>query len=126
VNPFTFQTDDPLIFAGGDAVSGPKSLIEAAAMGKKAARQIDRFLNKLPLDTENDDFFDQLFKTIKIYDPQEAVKVSEPKDRIQSTKLLPETRNCSFEEVEMGFSPQEAMAEAERCLRCYRVVTLAF
>lgn len=125
VNPFTLQTDAPTLFAGGDAVSGPQSLIEAAAMGKKAASAIDRLFNGSPLDAVNDDYFDQLFKTVEIYDPNEAVKVSEVRDRRQATKLPPEMRKSSFDEVEKGFSKQEAVAEAERCLRCYRVVTLA-
>lgn len=125
VNPATLQTDDPFLFAGGDAVTGPRSLIEAAAMGEKAAIQIDRKMNDLPLEADNNESFDRLFKTIKVYDPKEAVKVSELKDRKTVLKLSPETRKNSFEEVEQGFSPQEAIAEAERCLRCYRVVTVA-
>lgn len=129
VNPFTLQTDDPTLFAGGDAVLGPQSLIEAAAMGKKAAFSIDKFLNGSSFeagnDNYNDDYFDHLFKTIKIYNPDEIVKVSEPKNRIPVNKLPPEKRTSSFEEVEKGFSIKEAVAESERCLRCYRVVTLA-
>lgn len=125
VNPFTLQTDDPTLFAGGDAVLGPQSLIEATAMGKKAAFTIDRLLNDSRLEAENDDYFDHLFKFIKIYDPNEIVKVSEPRDRKPVTKLPPETRTSSFEEVEKGFSSPEAVAESERCLRCYQVVTVA-
>jgi formate dehydrogenase beta subunit len=125
VNPFTLQTDDPTLFAGGDAVLGPQSLIEAAAMGKKAAFTIDGRLNGSPLEAGNDDYFDQLFKTVKIYDPNEIVKVSEPRDRKPVTKLPPEIRKSSFEEVEKGFSSPEAVAESERCLRCYRVLTIA-
>ncbi len=125
VNSFTLQTDDPTLLAGGDAVLGPQSLIEAAAMGKKAAFTIDGLMNGSPLEAGNDDYFDQLFKTVKIYDPNETVKVSEPQDRKQVAKLPPETRKISFEEVEKGFSTPEAVAEAERCLRCYRVMTVA-
>ena len=125
IDPFTLQTEDPFLFAGGDAALGPRSLIEASAMGKKAALAMDRFINDLPLEEGNDDYFDLLFKTVKIYDPKEAVKVSEVRDRKGVTKLNPETRKASFEEVEQGFSPAEAVAEAERCLRCYRVVTIA-
>jgi len=125
VNPFTLQTDDPTLFAGGDAVLGPQSLIEAAAMGKKASFTIDGRLNGSPLEAGNDDYFDQLFKAVKIYDPNETIKVSEPRDRKIVTKLPPETRQSSFEEVEKGFSSPEAVAESERCLRCYRVLTIA-
>ncbi|MBI5604436.1 MAG: FAD-dependent oxidoreductase [Deltaproteobacteria bacterium] len=124
-DPFTLQTEDPFLFAGGDAALGPRSLIEAGAMGKKAALAMDRLINGLPLTEGNDDYFDLLFKTIKIYNPEEVVKVSEVRNRKDGAKLNPETRKASFEEVEQGFSPAEAVAEAERCLRCYRVVTIA-
>lgn len=125
IDPFTLQTADPFLFAGGDAALGPRSLIEASAMGKKAALAMDRQINGLPLTEGNDDYFDLLFKAVKIYDPKEVVKVTEVRDRKDGPKLNPETRKASFEEVEQGFSPAEAVAEAERCLRCYRIVTIA-
>lgn len=125
IDPFTLQTEDPFLFAGGDAALGPRSLIEASAMGKKAALAMDRQINGLPLEEGNDDYFDLLFKAVKIYDPKEVVKVTEVRDRKDGPKLNPETRKASFEEVEQCFSPAEAVAEAERCLRCYRVVTIA-
>ena len=125
VNPYTLQTDDPDIFAGGDAVNGPRSVIEAAANGKKAAQSIDRFINGLPLEPDQDDLFDDLFKAIRVYDPREEVRVPEKLERIPLTKLTPDERNQNFKEVEQGYSTVEAVAEAERCLRCYRVVTLS-
>jgi NADPH-dependent glutamate synthase beta subunit-like oxidoreductase len=125
VNPYTLQTDEPDIFAGGDAVNGPRSVIEAAANGKKAAQSLDRFINGLPLEPDQDDLFDDLFKAVRVYDPQEEVRVPEKQERIPLTKLPPEERNRSFVEVEQGYSPAQAVAEAERCLRCYRVVTLS-
>jgi formate dehydrogenase beta subunit len=39
--------------------------------------------------------------------------------------LPPDIRKSTFDEVEQRFSPQEAVAEAERCLRCYQVATIA-
>jgi heterodisulfide reductase subunit A2 len=124
VNPYTFQTDEPDIFAGGDAVNGPRSVIEAAANGKKAAQSIDRLINGLPLEPDDDDYFDEFFKSIRVYDPQEEVKVPEKLERLPLGKTAPADRNRNFDEVEQGYSTAEAVAEAERCLRCYRVVTL--
>jgi NADPH-dependent glutamate synthase beta subunit-like oxidoreductase len=125
VNPYTFQTDDPDIFAGGDAVTGPRSVIEAAANGRKAAQNMDRLINGLPLEPDQDDFFDDLFKVVRLYDPQEEVRVPEKLERLSVSKLTPDERNRNFDEVEQGYSTSEAVAEAERCLRCYRVVTLS-
>ena len=124
VNPFTMQTDEPDIFAGGDAVSGPKTLVEAAAGGKKAAVSIDRFVNGLPVEPDNDEYFDRLFTSLKLYDPREEIKKVETRERKDPARLSAEKRISNFDEVEQGLSSPDAVAEAERCLRCYRVVTV--
>jgi NADPH-dependent glutamate synthase beta subunit-like oxidoreductase len=123
-NPFTMQTDEPDIFAGGDAVSGPKTLVEAAAAGKRAAVSIDHFLNGLPVEPDNDEYFDRLFASLKLYDPREAIKKVETRERRDPARLSAELRIGNFDEVEQGLSSPDAAAEAERCLRCYRVVTV--
>jgi formate dehydrogenase beta subunit len=101
-------------------------VVEAAASGRKAALGIDRFINNLPVEPDEDDYFDRLFKSIKPYNPNEEVKQKvDTAERKRLTKLSPESRISSFDEVEQGFSSPDAVAEAERCLRCYRVVTVA-
>jgi formate dehydrogenase (NADP+) beta subunit len=86
---------------------------------------MDRLINGLPLEPDHDDFFDDLFKVVRVYDPQEEVRVPEKLERLSVSKLTPDERNRNFDEVEQGYSTSEAVAEAERCLRCYRVVTLS-
>lgn len=126
VNPFTMRTDDPEIFAGGDAVTGPKSLIEAAASGRKAAISIDRFLNHLPVEPDEEDHFNKLFESIKVYNLDEQIgKKIDILNRKQPPKLQFENRLSTFDEVEQCFSSSDAVAEAERCLRCYHVITVA-
>lgn len=126
VNPFTLRTKDPEIFAGGDAVTGPKSLIEANASGRKAAISIDRFINHLPVELDEDDHFTKLFESIKVYNSNEKIgKKIEVLNRKQPPRLSPETRLSTFDEVEQCFSSSDAVAEAERCLRCYYVITVA-
>ena len=49
VDPLSLQTDVPWIFAGGDAVLGPKTVIEAIAQGKEAALSIDRYVKGVDL-----------------------------------------------------------------------------
>lgn len=125
-HPITFQTELNWVFAGGDAVYGPESVVEAAASGRKAAISIDRFIDNLPPEPDNDDYFDKLFKHIKVYDPNEKVKQKvESLNRKQVPRLPPEARVSTFDEVEQGFSSPDAVAEAERCLRCYLIVTVA-
>jgi len=114
-DPVTFQTDLKSVFAGGDAVYGAKSVSHAMASGLKAAVNIDRFINNVDVGPDYDDNFDSFFEHIKIFDPDEDVKV--PKELIE--KKPPHT------DPEKGFSESQAVCEANRCLRCYRVVTLA-
>lgn len=54
VDPFDLQTGVPAIFAGGDVVRGPSTVIEAIIDGKRAADSIDRYLSNKANETEGD------------------------------------------------------------------------
>jgi len=125
VDEFTKQSSRPKIFSAGDCETGPGALITACAGGRKAAINIDRMINELPLEYEVDDNFDQLFRTVKVYDPAEEVGIPGKQPRKHLDMLPPDTRKFSFDEIEKGYSIPEAITEASRCLRCYRVATVA-
>jgi formate dehydrogenase beta subunit len=125
VNDVTKQTNRPKIFSAGDCETGPNALITGCAGARKAAFSIDRFINGLPLEPEEEDCFDQLFKKVKVYDGQENTGLIGGRSRYHLRMLPPESRKFTFEEVEEGYTTPEAMAEADRCLRCYSVVTVA-
>ena len=125
VNEFTKQTENPKIFCAGDCQTSPGALITACAGGRTAAINIDKLINGLTLEAAEDDYFDKLFDAVKVYDPAEDIGFLGGRSRYQLEMLPPDTRKWTFDEVEKGFSPQEAMAEADRCLRCYRVATIA-
>ncbi|MGA7877866.1 MAG: FAD-dependent oxidoreductase, partial [Desulfoferrobacter sp.] len=110
VDPLTLQSDDADIFAGGDAVTGPKTVIEAIAAGKQAAISIERLLQGKDLREGRE----------KEWKAIEEVR-TEGYDRIpreQMPRLLPETRLSNFDEVQLGFSEEQVRKEAERCLNC--------
>jgi len=110
VDPNNGQSSEPWIFAGGDAVSGPSSVIEAVAAGEKAAVGIDMFLCG-----KNRAFWRQDRKVDTFFDP-EADPVETPR---AAPKLIPvRKRRGSFTEVEATWSRNVALAEAKRCLRC--------
>jgi formate dehydrogenase beta subunit len=125
VNEFTKQSSWPKVFVAGDCETGPDALITACAGGRQAAVSIDRMIHNQPLHYDDGYFFDKLFQSLKPYDPQEAIRRVESRKRVQPALLPPETRRHSFDEVEQPLSAQEAVAEAERCLRCYQVATVA-
>ncbi len=102
------------VFAGGDAVSGPKSVIEAVAAGKRAAETIERYLHGKDLTAQR---FESTIKPV----PDELLPETddvEEKARAKAGELPVAQRVGSFKEVEMGFTEEQALAEAERCLNC--------
>jgi len=125
VDPVTKQTSRQKIFSAGDCETGPGALITACAGGMQAAYSIDRFINHQPLEYDNDDYFNKFFKILKVYDRNEKIGMADKRQRRQLTMLTPDIRKHTFDEVESGFSTSEAIAEADRCLRCYRVATIA-
>jgi NADPH-dependent glutamate synthase beta subunit-like oxidoreductase/coenzyme F420-reducing hydrogenase delta subunit/NAD-dependent dihydropyrimidine dehydrogenase PreA subunit len=114
VNPVTFATDHPGVFATGDAVTRDKmSAIEAIGMGKKAAAEIDAYLSRKAA-VENPAADGEFAIAHRQMSDTELV----PKPRISVPKLPAEKRLSSFAEVELGYSQEQAMTEAQRCLMC--------
>jgi formate dehydrogenase beta subunit len=115
VNPETLRTNLENVFAGGDCVSGPATLIEALDAGNKVARSIDAYLQGRTFEPEVS------FKGIDV----KAQRVMGFVDTCAQEKvslLDPKTRVKSFAEVEAPYNDAAAMKEANRCLRCYRLV----
>ncbi len=125
VDEYTKQSNRAKIFFAGDCETGPDALITACAGGRRAAQSIDRFIKNQTLEYDENHYFDKLFEIVKVYDPDEEILKVESKKRFQPSMLPPDTRKSTFDEVEQGLSAQEAVAEAERCLRCYQVATVA-
>ncbi|MCP4624686.1 MAG: FAD-dependent oxidoreductase [bacterium] len=125
VDEVTKQSSRPKIFSAGDCETGPGALITACAGGRQAARSIDRLINGVPLEYDDNDCFDLLFKTVKIYDPEEKIGIAGGRKRKHLEMLPADIRKFNFDEVEEGFPTADAIAEANRCLRCYRVAMVA-
>ncbi len=109
-DPVTGQTSQRWIFAGGDAVSGPASVVEAVAAGERAAVGIDYYLTG-----ETHAFWRQLRPIDTAFDPE-----AEPSDvPREPLRLLPVDRRChNFDEVELPWPEPVAVRQAKRCLRC--------
>ena len=111
VDHATLQTTVPNIFAGGDVVTGPASVIEAIATGKKAAESIDRYLRGLDLKTGRE-------KETHEIKWATAENLLEKKPRQLMPRLNPSQRAGNFNEVELGLTPMAGVQEAYRCLSC--------
>jgi heterodisulfide reductase subunit A-like polyferredoxin len=97
------------VFAGGDVVLGPASLVEAMAHGHHAAEAIHAFLRGQPLPV-----LDTRKKAVA-GNPNPAAE-SVPKQPMP--KIVVEDRTRDFREIETGYTAEQAMAEAKRCLAC--------
>ncbi len=110
VDPLTLQSEDPDIFAGGDAVRGPQTVIEAIADGRRAAVSIDRYIESRGLRSDGD------IELKAITTPQKGKY--DPSPRSQMPRLEAQERTNNFAEVQKGFTKETAMQEAQRCISC--------
>lgn len=100
------------VFAGGDMVSGPASVIEAIQMGRLAASSIDRYLG-------GDGKIEQKFVEDETEDPFiDREEGFAGRKRAENLKISIEERIPGFPLVEACLSEKDAVGEAERCLRC--------
>ena len=139
VDDWTFQTDDPRVFAGGDVVLGAQTVIQAVAQGKKAAWSMDAYLRGVDMQevsrqlaelkaspfiaaltnkTDLDPRISRLAEIPPVFVDM-TTEVSQPSPPAEMPKLEPEQRRTNFEQIELGFAEEEAVRGAELCLDCY-------
>ncbi|MHB8897114.1 MAG: NADH-ubiquinone oxidoreductase-F iron-sulfur binding region domain-containing protein [Thermoguttaceae bacterium] len=110
----TLATGMPGVFAGGDAVTGPDTVVNAMAAGKLAAEMIDRHVRGQPVVRE--------FRLVRpsTYVPPSPVTEDEMlvADRPPTPSLSMEQRRYSLDEVDLTLTEELAVREARRCLRC--------
>ena len=110
VDPVSGQTADEWIFAGGDAVLGPASVVEAISAGERAAIGIDVYFTGV-----NHAFWRTQKQVDTMFDPDDD-PVGYPRAKMQ---LMPvKKRRNNFQEVELPWAENVARREAKRCLRC--------
>jgi len=111
-NSETLATSSKGVWAGGDAVSGPASVIEAIAAGRQAAASIDKYLG-------GTGDIEEVLEPKREYNPC----VGKEEGFFECTKaIMPalsvKERVENFDEVELGLSDEAAIKEGKRCLQC--------
>jgi NADH-quinone oxidoreductase subunit F len=101
------------VFVAGDAVSGPATVVEAIAMGRQAARDVDSYIR-----TKNRERPYKEPPEEKIDIPFEVDEEVVEQPRGEIPELPVNKRVGNFKEVEQGYSKETALKEACRCLRC--------
>jgi NADH-quinone oxidoreductase subunit F len=116
VDPVTLATGVPGVFAGGDVVTGPSTVVEAMSGGYCAAISIDRYLKGQ--DLYKNRLYEPLRRASVMRTEEEAEEAGSEKARYHMATLESENRIASFSEVNLGFDEETAVREAKRCLRC--------
>ena len=107
------RTTNPKFYAGGDAVTGPDTVIAAVAAGHRAAKEIDDAIR-----AENSEPAYEEPAEEKIVIPFVIDEETPEAPQTNMSELHGAGRKQSFLEVELGFTMEEALQEATRCLRC--------
>jgi len=108
-DPLTMETNIKGVFSGGDAVWGAGTIIEAIGAGKEAAESVDRYLSGKDLREGREEKPEVARPSI------EGVK---KKPKVPMRYLPIKDRKNNFKEVELGYTEEEAIEEARRCLDC--------
>ncbi len=114
VCPETFATNVAGVFAGGDVVTGPNTVIDAMLSGKIAAEMIDKYIRGESVVREY-----ELTRPSQYLPPVELTEQEIEEAERPSIPCLPvgERRN-NFSEVDLNITEEMAIREARRCLRC--------
>jgi NADH-quinone oxidoreductase subunit F len=109
-DPVSGKTSNERVYAGGDVVTGPMSVVHAIADGERAAVGIDAYLTGA-----RHAFWRVEQENATDYDP-DADPVPYPRERMRMMSI--DQRRNNFDEVEMSWNEAEAVRQARRCLRC--------
>ncbi|OGC74965.1 MAG: hypothetical protein A2145_00670, partial [candidate division Zixibacteria bacterium RBG_16_40_9] len=117
VNPDTLETNLKGLFAGGDVVSGPRSVVEAIQMGRKVAASIDKFLGG------EGNLDEKLQGNESLTSPKQSDWLGKEagfadRARVSVPAVIVEQRKKSFSELELGYNQEQGLKESQRCLRC--------
>ncbi len=110
----TLSTNIPGVFAGGDAIRGPSTVIEAMVDGKRVAETIDKYIRADKSETRYEITRPSIYVEPVKLKVEEVLEIS----RQETKKLSFEKRRKNFEEVNLGLDKKSAIKEAKRCLRC--------
>ncbi len=114
VNTATMATNIEGVFAAGDAVTGPATVIEAIGGGKRAALGIDRYFRGIP----QPDMPPVPVRRQRVAWTEVPAATKMVLKRPEMPLLNMDRRRTTFQQVELGYSENMVREEARRCLRC--------
>ena len=121
-----FMSSRPGLFAAGDCEYGPMTIVNAVGQARRAASVISRYIYDGKVSLTDEEIMEDHLNKLKVYDKNEKITGWMPGlPRAVSEKLSVDERKDNNKEVNLGFTGEEAIAEAERCMRCYYISMVA-
>jgi len=119
------MTDNEGVFAGGDCEYGAMTVVLAVGHGKRAASVMHRYLTEGKAYLDDEDAMEDVINRFGAFDSDENVGILGGLHREHQPKIMDVERARNYEEIELAMPETQAVIEAERCLRCYRVGMVA-
>ena len=121
----TMMTDCEGVFAGGDCEYGAMTVVVAVGHGRRAPRGMHRWLSEGKACLNDEEGMGDIVKQIGVFQKNENVGILGGLHREHQPKVKGSERAKNYEEIELAMPESQAVREAERCLRCYRVAMVA-
>jgi len=121
-----YMTSRKGIFAAGDCEYGPMTIVNAVGQAKRAASVMSRYVVNGEITLTDDEIMEDQLRKMRVYDKSEKVTGWLPGLPRQKSEVVDvDIRKVNNMEVNFGFTQEQAISEAERCMRCYYIAMVA-
>ena len=121
-----YMTSRKGIFASGDCEYGPMTIVNAVGQSKRGASVMSRYIHTGEITLTDEEIMEDHLRKLKVYNKKEKVTGWLPGvPRQHSEVVAVDDRKYNNVEVNLGFTQEEAMSEADRCMRCYYIAMVA-
>ena len=121
-----YMTSRKGIFASGDCEYGPMTIVNAVGQAKRGASVISRFVKSGEVTLSDEEIMEDHLRKMRVYDKNEKVTGWLPGVPREQSEIVPANdRKFNNLEVNLGFTQEQAIAESERCMRCYYIAMVA-
>ena len=117
-----YMTSHKGVFAAGDCEYGPMTIVNAVGQAKRAASVMSRYVHTGEVSRTEEEILEDQLTRLKVYDKKEKITgwlPGLPREHAEVVDV--DLRKYNNVEVNLGFTQEQAMAEADRCMRCYYI-----
>ncbi|WP_321777488.1 FAD-dependent oxidoreductase [Sulfurimonas sp.] len=121
-----YMTTRKGVFASGDCEYGPMTIVNAVGQAKRGTSVMLRYLQNGEITLSDDEIMEDHLKSLRVYDKNEKITGWLPGVPRQKSEVLDvDSRKDNNKEVNFGFTQEQAITEANRCMRCYYIAMVA-